>query len=642
MKCPSCSAPVDPTVSVCPHCGHQFDQQGTAKRTMMGLPSMQRDEPDNQEPTQERPRSTLFGIPAATGNRPPQGEPEGLSESTSPSQVDEQTLQESDASTRVVSDLDLDGVLDEMPAFDEPSGGQRSSHATEFGLPALDSGESGQGAPAKAAPQNSFASAWGLDEESSEPESSSTQVAGASLAQAILESKQGATGFSKSTAPSDAPVHGTLMGMSLGEEPPAEDSTQEVRRSRLEALSKAAAAQSAAEQEEPEPPFEQDDDATQALDPEALAQFEERIQSDRRKQLLQKLRGDKTSGADDAATPTPTPVPHADEVPRSTAKGIPAAPSQNDTPIPSSANAFSQPERERVPSGPRFSIPSPSSKPAEPEEPQELTVEPLEPLDALDEPEPRPSFGGGQTSFPVGPSSAGQSAESAEPDLEIPVVPVEPEVAVDESVSTDGDMAFALGDTGVLSGDDADVEPAPAAAGQGMGEIRAFDDADDGGEPIFPIDAQPTSQPAPVDLNQEVSPATPQRTSPNFGETPAPGTSVDQWANPQRPPTQQAQQAQQAFQAPQQRQPAQGVHSQQSQPPAPSPAAQPPQADDPTVKLVKTVRLLFGLLGVLFLIGAAVAGTVFAAMTAAIFLGVGGVLLLACAAAFPLVLKLVK
>ncbi|QDG49916.1 hypothetical protein FIV42_03905 [Persicimonas caeni] len=537
-----------------------------------------------------------------------------------------------------------------------------------------------------------------MDEESSEGNDSATQIAGAALADAIFESKHGAGGFSKTTTDDSGPIHGTLMGMSRDEID--EDSTREVDRSQLEQVRAMHAAaeeakmkrqQAEAAEQEPEPPFEQDDDATQALGPDELAQFEERIQSDRRKQLLSKLRSKSKPAAGD------------------TDKGAPSAPSQ---PQPQS-----QQQRSQQPSSPRFSIPSPGKRQQQLDpEPQELQVEPLE------EPqrERKPSFGGGKTSFPIPSSSADKDEPSQLPKRDL----------------SDDELELALGDTGVVSGEAA----AQSMSGGAGGSIQEFveDDVQDSGiqafvesseaddEPIFPIDQQGSAGQQ-FDLSNDVEPVDPmaqggasepsQPSIDSFGETPASGTQV--------PPGQPARQQQQHFEPQQagpqagrqqhfqphtgqqqmqqgfgQQQPVAGQQMAQAANPQQTTGPQQPvaQQDDPTQKLVGTVQVIFGVLGALFLLGAGgygyvagpseqlveqiamgapagvglltliaaflplsgglksgsffvmsalaggalAAGVVFAAPMAVMLLVLGGLLLVLCAGAFPLVLKVVQ
>lgn len=664
MKCPSCNAPVNPSASVCQNCGQKL-AEATPKRTMMGLPSVGRDsnEPKSSDPTKESSRSTLFGIPAATKK-------DGLSESTAPSMGSNTDDSDGDASTRVVSDLDLGAALEQHEQQNQNSEGGRSKHATAFGLPSAksNSGDGGQ----------DVASAWGLAEESSEGESSATQVAGAALADAIFESKHGAGGFSKTTNDDSGPIHGTLMGMSRDEID--EDSTREVDREQLEQVRKMHAAaeeakrkrlaeEAKAAEPEPESPFEEDEDTTQALGPDELAKFEERIQTDRRKQLLNKLRS-KSKPADDS--------------PSDTAKGIPSAPTQQ--------QQAQQQQQSRPQTGPRFSIPSPGQRKAQ-AEPEEIAVEPVE------EPqrERDPSFGGRKTSFPI-PSSASDDPEPTQtPQRDL----------------SDDELELALGDTGVVSGEAA-AQSMSGDSGEGIHEfgdndtpappdsgIQAFvesSEADD--EPIFPIDQQSghgTGQQ--FDLSNDVEPVNPMAQGPpsessqpmidSFGETPASGSQV-----PSAQPAQQ-QQGYGQQQSYGQQQPAQ----QQQMTPQPTGQQQPvAQSEDPTRKLVGTVQVIFGVLGALFLVGAGgygfvsgpaeemvgqiamgapaavglltlivaflplsggaksggfftmtalaggalAAGVMFSAPMAVMLLVLGGLLLVLCAGAFPLVLKVVQ
>jgi hypothetical protein len=639
MKCPSCSAHLKPSASRCGKCGHQFEK-GSAKRTMMGLPAMkQGNEGAEDEPTKEFDRSTLFGIPAANDDE--KGDA-GLSEGTSPSRPGEETQTEA-AATQVVSDLDIDAVMGGDGAAQPGDDPRRSTAA---GIPAADDGADSTG--------NDVASAWGLDEESSEADSPKTQVAGAALADAILESKQGAGGFSR-TAPeskSDDDIKGTLMGMTreqLAEQDAAkkQDTTKEVDRSQLEGLPgyqtpQETGAAGGGEDDE-------DDDSTQALAAEELEKFEENIQSDRRRQLLNKLRtGSKEGQSDDKNRQAAGSDPR-----RETARGVPSAPSNTGPsgasqvtpsdkpsqpaqppakPPPTKPPAKPKPPEKPAPSsqsrppGPKFSIPTPSAdKPKADQQddssPPELEVEPLTPADEAPQEQQRPSLGGGKTSFPIptGKKRSDESSSSAQP------------------ADSDEDLELALGDTGVITGADdealqpGDQQPDPGASGGEQirefveedpgqlgqpgqsGGIREFTDDGDDGEPIFPIDSQEDQgqmgqgqmgqgqmgqgqmgqgqmgqgQMGQFGSDQGVA-ATPAQSQPHrasvpSGETPLPGP----------PPETAGQPA--ATSAP----PGQPADHQQAAPDA---------QQDPTEKLVRTVQVLFGLLSGLFLLGAGAFG----------------------------------
>lgn len=722
MKCPSCSAHLKPTASRCGKCGHQFDK-GSAKKTMMGLPAMdQGNEGAQDEPTKEFDRSTLFGIPAASDGGDDDAAGMGLAEGTAPATTSADTRAEGSAATQVVSDLDVDAVL----GGDATDDGRRSTamgrgaqRSTAAGIPAADDDAGGSEA------DDNVASAWGLDENSSEADSPKTQVAGAALADAILESKQGAGGFSRSGPESDADdnIKGTLMGMTreqLAEQGAVsgQDATQEVDRSKLEGLSGYSSSEQTVAYDDDDV-----DDSTQALAPEELERFEKDIQSDRRRQLLSKLRsGSKDEGAGEDKAPASGRNPM-----RETARGVPSAPSKTSSPSPSQSAPASTPSPPSTPSaakqsatpptessaqkppskpapkskppGPKFSIPTPSKdKPAKGEGQQagsvpEIEVEPMTPAEDSSQGEggpdqQRPGLGVGKTSFPI-PTGQKASTEAQPP-------------------AGDDELELALGDTGVLSeADDAalqshgqqsgpgvggggqihefvDDEPAqPDQAGQGSG-IREFQGDGDDGQSIFPIDDP--GQAGPAESSEGVAaqpePSQPQRASVPSGETPLPVPSsgpVGQQGGANAAPNQ-------------------SFDHQQLSPQAAQRPAAPTAQQDSTEKLVRTVQVLFGLLGGVFLLGASafgfvtgsteetlqvaaitapavvglltlivslvpisggaktgsyfamaalaiaalVAGAVLSAPLAVLLVVFGGVLLVLCAGVFPLVLKVIQ
>jgi hypothetical protein len=365
MKCPACNARVKDDAAVCGNCGHKL-REDAAKKTMMGIPAMGADEEQEETSSDEgSARSTLFGIPAANRDddedAPPRG-PGGRSVEDDATPIPENYEGDSDVRTQVA---DRDTLTDAL----EGSGQQSNARSTQFGLPRAEKEDDDA--------DEDIASQWSLGEES-EDDGDETMVASANLLNKAVESdvKGEGTGFSKPQADVDPNVQ-TLMGMQAPDQ----------------------------EEEDDEADYDDYDDSTQALSPEELREFEQKIKaedgfgqpgeqaspegtiqqsggpveaqqadsaqnqddssgSDRRRNLLQKLK--KRSEEDLEG-----------EDPRRTAAGIPAA--QRGEEQSGAGNIGQDTIDERGSSGPRFSIPTPGD--AKPSAPGSV---------AENEPEPEP------------------------------------------------------------------------------------------------------------------------------------------------------------------------------------------------------------------------------------------------------------
>lgn len=337
MKCPACHAHNEPDALTCNRCGRELPHQRAPKETMMGLPGILAPRAP-ADPGAREERSTLFGIPAITDaatdafHDPHAG---GLDEATiaASDYSDDDPPQ---SSTRIAPQSVVDAALS-------------GSFATQYGLPAIDGPDAPQHPHAAPSHTSTFARAWGLDEESEEVVGSSTQVAGAALVHAILESTHGAESFSKAgrSAPQQ---HHTLM---WGEQSGASDAdtpqerTRQVDEAQLAAIRRSAtqkfhgipAVDAADTPPQPAhtPPHSPRSGVLKLARP-AGASTADRTEpegGDRRKKILDKLRGN--------IAPKPAVGPTTE----------PAAARDTATPAPTGRAA-----------GPRFSIPRPSAQPA--------------------------------------------------------------------------------------------------------------------------------------------------------------------------------------------------------------------------------------------------------------------------------------
>ena len=218
--CPSCNARVQPQASTCPGCGEVFEERAP-RQTMMGIPAVFDEESEaaiQQGRTAAAPRSTLFGLPAISGAESEgSGEHEARTAMVSASDLPFQHAASGEAeddSTRQVDAAKL------RQAFDAQKADPR---ATAFGMPSplapSAPGRESQPTPiARSQPsdEGQVMSAWGLGEESSE--GLATQVLSATDF-ANPESGGGSMSVDKSEgARGDRGRLHTLMGMSLEEE----------------------------------------------------------------------------------------------------------------------------------------------------------------------------------------------------------------------------------------------------------------------------------------------------------------------------------------------------------------------------------------------------------------------------------------
>ncbi|TXD38188.1 hypothetical protein FRC98_04630 [Lujinxingia vulgaris] len=216
--CPSCNARVQPQAASCPGCGKAFEERAP-RQTMMGIPAVFDEESEaaiQEGRTAAAPRSTLFGLPAITGAESGE-EHEARTAMVSAHDLPFQHATEAggeDDSTRQVDAAKL------RQAFEAQKVDPR---ATAFGMPS----PVGPGAPnreprptpvapAQPSEEDQVMSAWGLGEESSE--GLATQVLSATDF-ANPDTGGGSMSVDKSEgARGDGGRLHTLMGMSLEEE----------------------------------------------------------------------------------------------------------------------------------------------------------------------------------------------------------------------------------------------------------------------------------------------------------------------------------------------------------------------------------------------------------------------------------------
>lgn len=507
MKCAACHAHIAKDTTKCPHCGHKITGERSAKKTMMGLPAMfpagnGGDESPDKKNERHTDRSTLFGTPAVVDNsdsadKSPVSPPETLKSD------------EADSSTQIappsVVEAAISGSFEAAPGPPMHSDNGGGAHETEFGLPAVKGDEEGARAnrtdrmnPSHrdADSSDSFSKAWGLDEESEEPSRGSTQVAGASLMDAIRESSFGGESPGKKPTPtpakSDRESKKTLMGIHFEDMP--EDSTRPVDEQRLAQIRAGVpkagiVSQDAASDESPK---------TEVLRRETNVDAEDDDAPNRRQKLLRRLRSkrgseastDKATGASPGATDDPAAGSGEDlldvavdaleleeveveaveeaqpDVETGTDERVEVDPIDGES---ASANSWT--------GGPRFSIPTPASTPSAPRvdadgaDVQTLSEEPsVEDSDSSQESfvtqdpvaDPQsaqiPRAGGAKTAFPtetsprqpqiarseqrqggVFDSLEGVSLDSIQPEATQPEI--QPEVQLDDAPSPIVDAA---------------------------------------------------------------------------------------------------------------------------------------------------------------------------------------------------------
>lgn len=326
MKCAVCHAHLARDTSVCPHCGHTVEVENAPKKTMMGLPAILATGPKSAAKTGTKPanrvdRHTLYGTPAV------------LDDASGPQAADAPTpnTPERDSSTQIAPPSVVEAALSGSYATSVglPAGEEKSKNAqsTEFGLPAVTS----DATPARQTPA-SYAQAWGLEQDSEDVEDDaargSTQVAGASMLAAIRDSKFDlpAVQAGPASAPNKGSAKHTMMGLNFGIS--QEDSTRPIDTNQLADIrsgvspaailsGRGALAEDSSAREDDGGP------ATQALKPADLAALERSDGSDKRKNLLTRLRAnaDKSTssqtarrGAGSPAFHVPAPTePKADE-----------------------------------------------------------------------------------------------------------------------------------------------------------------------------------------------------------------------------------------------------------------------------------------------------------------------------------------
>lgn len=208
--CPSCNARVSESAEECRSCGHRWGEGG-AKRTMMGLPALFVDDAQKGVGSREfggEAKKTQFGLPAVSwDDQDVDDDDESKTEVISPEELSfmpgmiELGDEESDDSTKELGTANLADVL-----------GQQNPKATAFGLPSPFMGAGGEDSEAEAA------SAWGLAEDSSQPDDS-TRVSSPDALGWSDEGGEKAGGMSVFRQPyaEGERDHRTLMGMSLEE-----------------------------------------------------------------------------------------------------------------------------------------------------------------------------------------------------------------------------------------------------------------------------------------------------------------------------------------------------------------------------------------------------------------------------------------
>lgn len=281
-QCPSCQTLVQPQLAVCSNCGYSFQEEAsTAKKTMMGIPGIDRNAPDLGQ-AHERPkragRNTMFGFPL-------QGDGEGSALGDEATRAGD--VQEDDGggdATRVVSG-DIASVFD-SPDFggasitSGPSENPVRSTAPR-GLPSIERDQASPG--------------WAqLDEESSDAEDigAATVVAPSSLFGEAIQDPREHSGFSQMRGPvHERPKkHETLMGMNINDLEGLQD-----KNVRNTMFSLPAAMQGAGDGLSEASEEEDDDGApTQAISGAAIGlpttQDEDVTREQSRKRLLEKLR----------------------------------------------------------------------------------------------------------------------------------------------------------------------------------------------------------------------------------------------------------------------------------------------------------------------------------------------------------------
>lgn len=312
----------------------------------MGMPAIGDDEDEDEGG--DKTRSTLFGVPAAGG-----GDPEGLEEETAPPSVDQESLSQMDASTRVASDIDLDQVLDD-------------------GAP---DHEQADKTPQGADESDRVADAWGL-ESKDDVSDDATRVADSSIAESFAGEQ-----YDELQEPpsSESPQSGkTLMGVAHDELDDEEStggatpSAAIVNRDREDSL---------------EAP-------TASIDADRVAELDREEPAgggpNRRREILEKLHSKVSEVTDESES-----------------EASPPESRRQDSP-PGGASTNTPPDN-RPPSGPRFEIPGSGGdgRESSDEDPEDLPIEAVEPVESTSPPTtgaPDDDFEGqglGATNFPV-------------------------------------------------------------------------------------------------------------------------------------------------------------------------------------------------------------------------------------------------
>ena len=233
--CPSCNARVANDAATCHSCDHAFAGASRApgreaKKTMMGLPALNQQEPGSSpgEDQGNKQKQTLFGIPALNAET-------GAEEDQKTAMVSADALP--------VMDIDLgDGEADDSTRQVDPSalanalGGSQNKRQdakkTMMGLRGVGAG--GLEEESSEDDADAAASAWGLAESSaSDEKDGATQVMSPDMLDAAEDLLGGAAMMDRNQTgkhdddgpPSTRPEFGTLMGMSLEESSGEEQSS---------------------------------------------------------------------------------------------------------------------------------------------------------------------------------------------------------------------------------------------------------------------------------------------------------------------------------------------------------------------------------------------------------------------------------
>src|SRR5690554_2994067 len=408
MKCAVCHAHLARDTPACPHCGHTVEVENAPKKTMMGLPAILPTSPTSAPKTGTKPahrvdRNTLYGTPAVLDDAHRHGAVDTPNDDSS----------ERDGSTQIAPpslvEAALSGSFATSVGLPAGEGKSKNSQSTEFGLPAV-----ARDPKSSSRTPESYSQAWGLEQDSDEVDEDatrgSTQVAGASMLAAIRDSKFDLPAVQDRPAapPHERSAKHTMMGLNFGIS--QEDSTRPIDTNQLASIrskispaailsGRGALAEDSSAQEVDGGP------ATQALKPADLAALERNDGSEKRKNLLSKLRAnsDKSTSSQTARrspggaggpafhVPSPTPAEPEEDLELAPLEPpevqeiveIEALEPLDDSDVfdPFAEPDIAPPPVESWGRGPRFSIPEPTQAPSAPA----LRPDAYDELDAYDD-----------------------------------------------------------------------------------------------------------------------------------------------------------------------------------------------------------------------------------------------------------------